>query len=120
MKDLPFSVKRSDTAIRQAFLDIEHQAVWAAFDGKEMCGVLIGAICAYPFFDACFATDHVFVADKEGDKLFRSFSQWAKSHGASAMQMGVTSGFPQAERFYEAMGFERVGGIYFKPLSQTS
>lgn len=83
-RNLPFSSKNCDRLLRSAFLS-PNEAVWGAFDGNKVRGVLIGAICAYPFFDACYATDIIFIADRDGEQLFRAFRQWAASHGAKAL-----------------------------------
>jgi hypothetical protein len=116
LKDLPFDAKRCDQLLRGAFISPD-MAVWASFDQKKhVRGVLIGAICAYPFFDAKYATDITFIADHDGAALFRSFYQWAKSHGANALQMGVTSGLSEAEPFYLSVGLEKIGGIYYMQL----
>lgn len=116
MKDLPFDVKRSEAILRSSLALTPDNATWGAFDkNNKLTGVLIAGIFPYPFFNASYATDLAFIAHAEGDKLFRVFRQWAKSHGAAAIQMGVTSGLPQAEDFYTKLGLERVGGIFYAP-----
>jgi hypothetical protein len=116
-RDMPFSEKNCERLARSAMTINPFEAIWAAFDGNKVCGVLIGAICAYPYFDACYATDVVFIADKHGDRLFQAFRRWAKSHKADAIQIGVTSGLEAAGKYYESQGLQRLGGIYFERIS---
>jgi hypothetical protein len=111
MKDLPYSPERCRETIKSCMLMPGH-IVLGAYDKGQMCGVLIGAICHYQFFDAEYATDLVFVADKYGLQLFQEFCKWTAKLGIKVMQVGVTSGLPQAEQFYEKLGMQRIGSIF--------
>lgn len=115
MRDLKFSRQRSAQVLRESFMSPDC-AVFLALEEEKVRGVLIGAVCAYPFFDASYATDLAFCAHKEGAQLFRAFEQWAKNHGAQALQMGVTSALEGADDFYRAAGLIQTGGIYYKRL----
>lgn len=116
MNGLPFSTKQCGSLLRSAFMSPDMR-VFASFDEKQnIQGVLIAAICTYPFFDAQYVTDIVFIADKEGDKLFAEMERWARSHKVHCIQMGVTSGLPEAGNFYKAKGLELIGGTYWRRL----
>lgn len=88
------------------------RAVWGAFDGKKVTGVLIGAIEPYPFMEGDYVTDIIFVAERDGASLYRSLIQWGKAHGAKGIQLGVTSGSETADAFYEKVGLKKVGSIF--------
>lgn len=116
MRDLPFSRKRCEAVVKQAMTSPD-QIVLASLDDRDNPqGVLIGALCAYPFFEAHYATDLVFIAHKEGAQLFHAFERWAREHKAGSLQMGVTSGIVGADDFYRAAGLIQIGGVYYMRL----
>lgn len=88
-------------------------AVWASFVDRKVRGILIGAVLDWPYLEGKYMTDLLFIADNDGVALYKAFTQWGASHGATSIQMGVSSGLPQAGAFYEKMGLKKVGGIYF-------
>lgn len=51
-------------------------------------------------------------------RLVESFMAWARSKGAAEVNLGISTNIRKVEtgRFYEAMGFQHVGGIYKKRL----
>ena len=103
-------MKRSKDTIKAAMLS-PGCAVFAAYDGSEICGALVGVIAEYPWFEANYATDLIFIADKYGDRLFAAFAKWANKH-TNIIQMGVTSGLGTADKFYTGIGMKKIGGIY--------
>lgn len=116
---LPFDPKRCEKTLLSALISTEH-AVWAAYHDGAVSGVMIGALCSYPFFNATYATDILFLAELHGEELFREFVKWAIKARVDALQLGVSSGMPQADAFYEAVGLQRVGGMYFGKLKEAS
>lgn len=116
---IPFDARRSEQLLRQSFMSRD-AAVWAAFHDKKVTGLLIGALFDWPYLEGRYASDIVFAAERDGLRLYRSFEQWARSHGANAIQMGVSSGLPQAGEFYEKMGLTNVGGVYFQHIKRAA
>lgn len=116
--ELPFSPERCEMLLRAAMVPHSpDKAVWGAYDGNKVCGVLIAGIEPFAFMTGDYVCDMIFVAEKHGERLFRAMLQWGKSHGAVAIQLAVTTGVPQAEQFYERQGLRRVGGVYLKLLA---
>lgn len=114
--DIPVNTSKASAFFKGCMMATD-TAVWASFDkNNKVRGVLVGSIQEWPYLDGSYATDLLFVADREGRQLYRTFEQWAKSHGANSIQMGVSSGLPQAEAFYENIGLQNVGGIYFQEV----
>lgn len=116
-KDIPLDIKKSEALFRSSFVSMD-AAVWASFIGTRVHGFLIGAILDWPYLKGSYATDWAFIADRDGRGLYRAFEAWAVAHGANAIQMGVSSGMPQADRFYETVGLQRTGGIYFREVAK--
>jgi len=98
---------------RESFMSHD-RAVWVSWDErKKVRGFLVGAVLEWPALEGCYMTDLYYLADRDGVALYKAFRQWGIAHGATSIQMGVSSGLPQAGKFYEAMGLKEVGGIYF-------
>jgi hypothetical protein len=111
-----YSPEKCEKLLKACFMAPD-KAVWGSFDKKnKVRGVLIGAIEPFAFMEGSYVMDLVFCAEQDGAQLFRALVQWGKSHGAVAVQLGVTSGIPQAEKFYEAAGLKRVGSIFVQNL----
>ena len=90
--------------------------MWASYKGKAIGGFLIGAVLDWPYLEGKYVTDLLFLADSDGKALYNALVQWGTAHGATSIQMGVSSGLPQAGKFYESMGLQNVGGIFFGEL----
>jgi GNAT superfamily N-acetyltransferase len=118
--NIPLDVKKSERLIRAAMVEQDVGAIWASFIGNKVRGFLIGALIEWPYLEGKYATDWAFIADSNGRELYRAFEQWAKAHGANAIQMGVSSGLPQADAFYESVGLRNVGGIYLGILGPSA
>lgn len=119
--ELPFSPERCEMLLRAAMVPHSpDKAVWGAYDGNKVCGVLIAGIEPFAFMTGDYVFDYIFVADKHGERLFRAMLQWGTSHGAQAVQVAITSSAGTAEKFYEAQGMKRIGGNYFKPLEASA
>lgn len=114
MRDITFDAKRAEQLLRSSMVSLD-SAVWGAFgkDGK-VCGLLIGTVVPWPWSEGDYGTDIVFAADRHGAELYRAFEQWAFARGVNAIQVGVSSGMPQADAFYRAMGMQQVGGMYLQ------
>lgn len=101
--------------IRAAII-FPNQALWVSEDRDgKIQGLLIASLQHYVFSHRCYATDMIFVADRQGHKLFGAFRTWAKEHEAEQIQVGITSGVGDPERlgkYYEKCGLARLGGIY--------
>jgi len=115
---IPLDVKKSDVLLRASMMAVDTGAVWASFVGNKVQGFLIGALIDWPYLEGKYATDWAFIADRNGRELYRAFEQWATSHGVNAIQMGVSSGLPQAGAFYESVGLRQVGGVYFREVKR--
>lgn len=111
----PYSSERCEKLVRASYMSFD-KAIWAAFNGNSICGVLLASIEPFAFMEGEYVTDMIFVAERHGEKLYRAMVQWGKAHGAEAVQVGVTSGFDGADKFYATQGLKRMGGIYFKVL----
>jgi hypothetical protein len=111
----PYSEERCKKLLQASYMSFD-KAVWGAFDGNKVCGIMLASIEPFAFMESDYVTDMIFVAEKFGDRLYNAMVQWGKTHGACAVQVGVTSGFEGADKFYAAQGMKRLGGIYFKAL----
>ena len=88
-------------------------------DGK-IIGMMAGAIHEHYFTDALFASDYVlyvepaFRGGMTAARLLDSFTAWAIKAGADVVTVGTTTGInaDQTGRFFEGMGFEKIGGLY--------
>lgn len=111
--NIPIDVKKANAFFASCMVG-QDTAVWASF-GKDnkVYGVLVGSVQHWPYLEGLYATDLLFIADRGGRELYRAFEQWAVSHGANSIQMGVSSGLTQAGAFYQTIGLKPVGGIYF-------
>jgi len=113
---IPLDVKKSEVLLRASMVELGVGAVWASFVGNKVHGFLIGALIEWPYLEGRYATDWAFIADSYGRELYKAFEQWAMAHGANAIQMGVSSGLPQADKFYESVGLQKVGGVYYREV----
>ena len=109
---IPIDVGRASALLRGSFMSPDG-AVWASYKDGKVRGLLIGAVLDWPYLEGRYVTDLVFIADTDGKALYKALVQWGAAHGATSIQMGVSSGLPQAGKFYETMGLKNVGGIYF-------
>ena len=109
---IPIDTPRATAMFRQSLM-AEDAAVWVSWIDKKVRGFLVGVVLDWPALEGKFMTDLYFLADRDGVALYKAFVQWGTAHGATSIQMGVSSGLPQAGKFYEAMGLKNVGGIYF-------
>ena len=110
-----YSPERAEMLLKASFMAPD-RAVWGAFDDKQVVGILVACIEPFAFMEGNYVTDVCFAAEKEGAGLFHAMLQWGKTHGACAVQAGVTSGVKDAEKFYEALKMTRVGSVYIKSL----
>ena len=92
--------------------DIEYAAV--AFDGE----VLVGAILAYQgeygyfpnstYIDAC-VIDKDYRGQGIGSKLMKFFDKKAKEAGIKTIVLHVNKNNQNAQRLYEARGYQQIG-----------
>ena len=113
--EFPYSPQKCHTLLKASMMPHSpDKAVWGAYDKNKVVGVLIAGIEPFAFMQGEYVCDMIFVAEKHGEKLYRAMVQWGQSHGAVAVQLAVTTGVPQAEKFYEKQGLKRIGGVYLK------
>jgi len=118
LKGIAIDTAKSAALLRSAMMD-PNGAIWASFDkDKKIHGILIGMVIDWPYLAGRYGTDLLFIADRDGLQLYRAFTQWAKARKVNSLQMGVSSGLPQAGAFFERMGLQNVGGIYFSEVIQ--
>ncbi len=121
----PYAEERCEKLLRASYMAFD-KAVWASFDGKRICGILLASIEPFAFMQGEYVMDMIFVAERHGDKLYRAMVQWGAAHGAQAVQVAVTTGvdvttgLAAADNFYAAQGLKRMGGVYFKALGGAS
>lgn len=82
-------------------------------DDQEVHGILFGSLEPY-FFNRkrSYGTDMIFAANRDGDKLWKKFKQWAFANGADRIIMGVSSGVERSDRLLEVLGMTKTGGMY--------
>lgn len=111
---IAFSESRAAQLLKSSMVSLD-SAVWGAMDTDgKFCGLLIGTIVPWPWCEGSYATDLVFAADRYGAELYRAFEQWAWKFKVNAIQVAVSSGMPQADAFYQAMGMQNTGGMYLQ------
>lgn len=91
----------------------------AEHDGR-LVGFLAGYLEAYVFGHELVAHDTAFFVDPAhrgsfaAKRLISAFVEWARTHGAREICLGVSSGIApeRVGGFYERLGFHRAGAIY--------
>jgi GNAT superfamily N-acetyltransferase len=78
--------------------------------------LILGCVQRWPYLDAKFATDFLFVSTYPGAgrAVLRAFVEWARRCGADEVMITVGFGGKSAtkEGLYEREGFERVGSRF--------
>ena len=92
--------------------------IFIAEQDDKVVGILVAMVDQLLWSRTLYATDIVFLADRQGTELIQAFRQWAKEAGASVILMGVTeAGREQAkERWFQTQGLERTGGMFMEKL----
>ncbi len=102
----------------------ETRCMLAAEENGRIVGVFVGYLTDYFFCGEKLAMDVVLYVGRKyrgssaARRLLRAFCDWARARGACEVCLGVSTDV-NAERtgkFYERMGFVRVGGIYKQRL----
>lgn len=125
---IPFKREKVTQLLESLVKDIQNKKIFFKVCIKEQTvyGGLIGFLSNYFFSDAYAANDlGLFILpDKRGSfaaaKLLKLFQEWGHQTGAMEVCMGVSTGIHAARtgKFYEAMKFQHVGGIYKYAIPQ--
>jgi GNAT superfamily N-acetyltransferase len=109
----------------QSFLDDSSSrcGLVAEADGK-LVGMLGGYLSEYFFCSEVVACDMVLFVDPAyrhglaAMRLVRAFRKWAIEHGARELCLAISTNVNADDtgRFYERLGFTRVGGVYKQRL----
>jgi N-acetylglutamate synthase-like GNAT family acetyltransferase len=79
----------------------------------EIRGFLIMSIDRVPWNkNKKWASDVLFAAEREAAQLLKTGIGWAKSLNCWKIFLSNSTGYPQADRFFELMGLRFVGGQY--------
>lgn len=121
---LPFDREKVRRGIIAFIEKPDKYCFFVAEEGKILSGILGGYLTDYYFCQEKLACDSVLFVKPEyrgssaAMKLVRTFRDWAASRKAREVCLGVSSGvnLERTNRFYEKMGFTRVGGVYKQRL----
>lgn len=102
---------------------IEHPESYCGLvveDGQRVVGILGGYLTDYFFCDEKLACDLVVFVEPEyrgspaAGRLIHGFCEWARQRGAREVCLGLSTQFKteHVDRFYRALGFTPVGGLY--------
>jgi len=88
-------------------------------DGRPV-GMLAGYMTDYFFCDEKVACDYLVFIDRRyrggtgAARLIHGFRRWAEARGARELCLGISTGVDRVAigRFYEKLGFRRVGGVF--------
>jgi GNAT superfamily N-acetyltransferase len=105
--------------------DHETRCGLVATRGELVVGMIGGYLTTYYFCSERLVSDEVLFVrqDRRGGaaavRLIRGLERWAAARGARELCLGVSTGIrpDRTGRFYEHLGFARVGGIYKRRLA---
>ena len=117
---LPFDREKVRELIMTYVNDFETQCGLVAEEGNFLLGMFGGFLTDYYFCNEKLACDMVLFIDKKyrgssaARRLIRAFRDWAIMRGAREICLGISSNVntDRTGRFYESLGFTRVGAIY--------
>ena len=113
LEDIPFSVRDMTSAVN-FYLKMPKHTIFVYEDsGSKLRGVLMGSVEPFMFnIKRFWATDLLFVADAGGAWLLKKFIAWSKLYKVDRIMMGVSTGNDRSDELYNALGLERMGGMY--------
>lgn len=112
---MPYSPEKTAESIRR---DIEHAFAAVSVEGDIITGVILGDVVQPWYSEQRMAVDYVlyvrpqYRGTRAAVMLVKAWAAWAVDSGAKQLRPGVSTGDPQAERLYEALGFRRVGAVF--------
>jgi len=112
LADIPFDKQSMRHAV-EYYITFPKHVCFIYEKNEQLRGVIMGSIEPFMFNEKRkWATDLLNVAQEGGPWLLRRFFEWAKSHRVDRIFMGVSTGNDRSNQLYEAMGMERLGGMY--------
>lgn len=85
---------------------------------KNIRGVLLACTDQYFWNKQRYASDLHFVASGGGAHVLNRFIRWAEERGCGSVIMAVATSDRRAEKLYERVGFQRVGGAMVRWLQE--
>lgn len=87
--------------------------VFISEEGDEVRGFLIMSIDRVPWNrKQKWASDILFAAEKDAALLLKRGIAWAKTKDCWKIFFSNSTGYPQADKFFQLMGLTKVGGQY--------
>jgi GNAT superfamily N-acetyltransferase len=107
--------------------DSETQCGLVAEEDGRVVGMLGGYLTDYFFCDETVACDMALFVEKDyrlgtaAVRLIQAFRDWARARGAREVCLAVSTAvnIDVTGRFYEKMGFARVGAVYKQRLDSS-
>ncbi len=117
---LPYDCDKVRRLILSYVENAETQCGLVAEEDGRPVGMLAGYITDYFFCDEKVACDYLVFIDLPyrggtgAARLIHGFQQWAEARGAREVCLGVSTDVDSVAtgRFYEKLGFRRVGGVF--------
>ena len=121
---LPYDAGKVRRLIASSAEESDTQLVLVAEAEGQVIGMLSGYLTDYFFCDETVACDMALFVEKghrrggAAVRLIRGFQDWARRRGAREVYLAVSTGvdIDVTGRFYEKMGFSRVGAVYKQRL----
>lgn len=121
---LPYEGAKVRRLIRSYVDDSVRQCALVAEVDHRLVGMLGGYLTEYFFCSEVVACDMVLFVDQPyrrgpaAVRLIRGFRDWARERGAHELCLAISTNVNADEtgRFYERLGFTRVGGVYKQRL----
>ena len=123
---LPYDREKVRRLIVSCIEDPETQCGVVAEEDYILVGMIGGYLADYFFCDEMVACDILLFIDQKyrggftAARLIRGFEKWAVARGAREVCLGVSTNIniESTGKFYERMGFTRVGGVYKRRLER--
>ncbi|CNG65667.1 GNAT family N-acetyltransferase [Yersinia intermedia] len=108
------------TTLATNLINAEFGVVLAVEEGDQLIGWVAGGIGEQYFSHERMAFEYgVFIdtahrGGTAGYRLVKAFIDWAKSHGAAVINMGITTGVHEERtgELYQRLGLARTGSLY--------
>jgi GNAT superfamily N-acetyltransferase len=121
---LPFDHDKVKHLIHTSIDNPQTRCIFVAEEGNTIAGLFIGYLTDYIICDEKLACDVLLFVDKKyrgttaAMRLIKEFRKWANAHHAREVCLGISTDIDAEStgKFYERMGFTRVGGIYKQRL----
>jgi len=123
---LPYDRGKVRALILQYIEDQNTRCGLVAEENQTLIGMIGGVLIEYYFCEETLVADEILFVKRErrGGRaallLIRGLQKWAERHGARELCLSISTNIHSETtgRFYERLGFSRVGGVFKKRLNK--